>query len=102
MHIFTNGFFGGLSENLVRGLDNDEINFLDIVDKAKADAEKRQQLQEDNELSEFRERVASLQEQHIDKVYFTQINQKKKKTVLLDLHFSKKKFSSFFCKKKID
>lgn len=55
-------------ENLIRGLDDDEINFLDIVDKAKMDAEKRQQLQEDNELSEFRERVATLQEQSIDKV----------------------------------
>lgn len=53
---------------MIRGLDDDEINFLDIVDKAKMDAEKRQQLQEDNELSEFRERVATLQEQSIDKV----------------------------------
>lgn len=55
-------------ENLIRGLDDDEINFLDIVDKAKLEAEKRQQIQDKNELLEFRERVASLQEQTIDKV----------------------------------
>lgn len=66
---YLSNLFCVLSENLVRGLDNDEINFLDIVDKAKADAEKRQQLQEDNELSEFRQRVASLQEQSIDQVF---------------------------------
>lgn len=53
---------------MIRGLDDDEINFLDIVDQAKLDAEKRQQLQEDCELHEFRERVATLQEQSIDKV----------------------------------
>lgn len=49
-------------------MDDDEINFLDIVDKAKLDAEKQLQMQDDSELSEFRERVASLQEQTIDKV----------------------------------
>lgn len=56
------------AENLIRGLDDDEINFLDIVDRAKIDAERRQQIQEDNELSEFRQRVASLQEKSIEQV----------------------------------
>lgn len=56
-------------ENLIRGLDEDEVNFLDIVDKAKLDAEKQLQKADDSELSEFRERVASLQEQTIDKVF---------------------------------
>lgn len=55
-------------ENLIRGLDDDEVNFLDIVDKAKMDAEKRQQIEENNELLEFRQRVASLQEKSIDQV----------------------------------
>lgn len=55
-------------ENLIRGLDDDEIHFLDIVDKAKLDAEKRQQIQENNELTEFRQRVATLQEESIDQV----------------------------------
>lgn len=57
-----------LLENLIRGLDDDEVNFLDIVDKAKMDAEKRQQIEENNELLEFRQRVASLQERSIDQV----------------------------------
>lgn len=56
------------AENLIRGLDDDEINFLEIVDKAKIDAERRQQIQESNELSEFRQRVASLQEKSIEQV----------------------------------
>lgn len=55
-------------ENLIRGLDDDEVDFLDIVDKAKMDAEKKQQIEEDNELMEFRQRVATLQEQSIDQV----------------------------------
>lgn len=55
-------------ENLIRGLDDDEVDFLDIVDKAKMDAEKKQQVEEDNEIMEFRQRVATLQEQSIDQV----------------------------------
>lgn len=53
---------------MIRGLDDDEINFLDIVDKAKLEAEKQQLIQEKNELSEFRQRVANLQEQTIEQV----------------------------------
>lgn len=55
-------------ENLIRGLDDDEINFLDIVDKAKLDAEKQKQIQDQNEMLEFRQRVATLQEQSIEQV----------------------------------
>lgn len=53
---------------MIRGLDDDEITFLDIVDKAKLEAEKQQLIQEKNELSEFRQRVATLQEQTIEQV----------------------------------
>lgn len=55
-------------ENLIRGLDDDEVDFLDIIDKARSDAEKKQQMEENNELLEFRQRVASLQENAIDQV----------------------------------
>lgn len=58
-------------ENLIRGLDDDEVDFLDIVDKAKMDAEKKQQIEEDNELMEFRQRVATLQEKSMDQVRAT-------------------------------
>lgn len=82
-------------ENLIRGLDDDEINFLDIVDKAKLDAEKKLQKQDDSELSEFRERVASLQEQTIDKVSNFQLH-----SVLFCFH---PRFWAFFflCRKSI-
>lgn len=55
-------------ENLIRGLDDDEVDFLDIIDKARSDAERRQQLEENNELLEFRQRVATLQENAIEQV----------------------------------
>lgn len=64
LHIFA------YLENLIRGLDDDEVDFLDIIDKAKMDAEKKQQIEEDNELMEFRQRVATLQEKSIDQVRF--------------------------------
>lgn len=49
-------------------MDDDEINFLDIVDKAKLNAERQQLMQEQNDMNEFRQRVTTLQEQTIDKV----------------------------------
>lgn len=55
-------------ENLIRGLDDDEVDFLSIVDKAKMDAERRQQNEDNKEMREFRERVATLQENTIDQV----------------------------------
>lgn len=57
-------------ENLIRGLDDDEVDFLDVVDKAKSVAEQKQQQEENNELREFREKVASIQEQNLDNVRF--------------------------------
>ncbi|XP_055312009.1 PSME3-interacting protein [Sitodiplosis mosellana] len=67
-------------KNLIRGLDDDEINFLDIVDKAKLEAEKQQQIHEKNELSEFRQRVASLQDQFIEQKISTAAKSKSIKT----------------------
>ena len=48
-------------ENLFRGLDDDEVQFLELADKNKMPAEKKQMLQEEQELKEFRSRVATLQ-----------------------------------------
>lgn len=55
-------------ENLIRGLDDDEVDFLEIVDKAKMDAEKKQQIEDNSELMDYRKRVASLQEKSMDDV----------------------------------
>lgn len=55
-------------ENLIRGLDDDEVQFLELVDKNKMDMEKKQMLEEEQELKDFRSRVATLQEESVDKV----------------------------------
>lgn len=55
-------------ENLIRGLDDDEVQFLELVDQNKIDAEKKQLREERKELQEFRDRVATLQEETADKV----------------------------------
>lgn len=53
---------------MIRGLDDDEVDFLSIVDQAKMDAERRQQIEDNKEMRDFRERVATLQENTIDQV----------------------------------
>lgn len=57
-----------LTENLIRGLDDDEVDFLEVIDKAKIDAERKQQLEEKHEMQDFRRKVATLQEETLDKV----------------------------------
>lgn len=44
---------------MVRGLDDDEVDFLDLVDRNRMEAEKKQKLEELKELKEFRERSTS-------------------------------------------
>lgn len=51
---------------MIRGLDDDEVDFLEYVDKTKMNAEMRQQREENKEMEEFRSRVATLQEKSID------------------------------------
>lgn len=53
---------------MIRGLDDDEVDFLDVIDKAKSVAERKQQQEELNELQDFRQKVASMQEQSQDDV----------------------------------
>lgn len=47
-------------KNMIRGLDDDEVDFLDMVDKNRLEAEKRQKMEELKELKEFREKSATL------------------------------------------
>lgn len=49
-------------------MDDDEVQFLELVDQNKIDAEKKQIQDERKELQEFRDRVATLQEETADKV----------------------------------
>jgi hypothetical protein len=55
-------------KNLIKGLDSDEVEFLDMVDQKRLDAEREQVLQERKELNEYREKVASLQQKRLDEV----------------------------------
>lgn len=55
-------------ENLIRGLDDDEVQFLELVDAHKMNAERQQMHDEELELRDFRNRVEKLQEESVDKV----------------------------------
>jgi len=55
-------------ENLVKGLDDDEADFLDYVDKVKMDEERKKRLEEARELTEFRSKVAELRDQSLDEM----------------------------------
>lgn len=48
-------------ENMIRGLDDDEIDFLELVDKTKMAQEKRQIIEETRQIEEFRTKVNTLQ-----------------------------------------
>lgn len=47
------------------------MDFLEVIDKAKIDAERKQQLEEKHEMQDFRQQVANLQEKNLDKVSST-------------------------------
>ncbi|KAF5304790.1 hypothetical protein FQR65_LT07807 [Abscondita terminalis] len=53
-------------KNMIKGLDDDEIEFLDLVDRTKLAADRRKNLEEERELSDYRNRVAHLQEKSLD------------------------------------
>lgn len=53
---------------MIKGLDDDEVEFLDLVDKNRMQAERQAHLEEQKELNEFRAKVATLQEKRLDEV----------------------------------
>ncbi|XP_026805828.1 PSME3-interacting protein [Rhopalosiphum maidis] len=48
-------------KNMIRGLDDDEVGFLELVDKTKMDEERRQLIEEARQIEEFRSKVSTLQ-----------------------------------------
>lgn len=48
-------------ENMIRGLDDDEVDFLELVDKTKMAEERRQIIEEARQIEEFRSKVSTLQ-----------------------------------------
>ncbi|XP_037948146.1 PSME3-interacting protein [Teleopsis dalmanni] len=66
-------------KNLIRGLDDDEVQFLELVDQTKMKAEIKQYKEDERELKDFRNRVASLQQESLDKKIQNEIKTSKAK-----------------------
>lgn len=66
---------------MIRGLDDDEVDFLAYVNETKANAEKQQEIEEKKELQEFREKVATLQEKSFENKLQSEISIPKAKDV---------------------
>lgn len=64
-------------KNMIKTLDDDEVEFLDLVDQNKMNAERKAQLEEAKEMSDFRQKVASLQEKRMDEQIQQQISKPK-------------------------
>lgn len=54
------------AENMIKGLDDDEVEFLDLVDRTKIEADRKKEIEEEAELNDYRNRVAILQEKSIE------------------------------------
>lgn len=52
--------------NMIKGLDDDEVEFLDLVDRTKMEEERKKNLEEEKEMRDFKAAVASLQEQKLN------------------------------------
>ncbi|BES96353.1 NEFA-interacting nuclear protein NIP30 [Nesidiocoris tenuis] len=67
-------------KNMIKGLDDDEVDFLDLVDRSKMEEERKKAVEEQREIADFRNRVASLQEQGIQQRIQQEIRQQPAKT----------------------
>lgn len=65
------------AENMIKGLDDDEIEFLDLVDRTKLAADRKKNLEEEQELNDYRNRVATLQEKAMENKIQNEINKNK-------------------------
>lgn len=54
-------------KNLIRGLNDEEVSFLEMVDQTKEDAEKIRRLEEKKALDEFKSAMQNLSEQEQEK-----------------------------------
>lgn len=58
---------------MIKGLDDDEVEFLDLVDRTKMEEEKRKWEEEKKEMQDFRAAVASLNEQSLQERIKTEV-----------------------------
>ncbi|XP_021919219.1 protein FAM192A isoform X2 [Zootermopsis nevadensis] len=61
-------------KNMIKGLDDDEVEFLDLVDRSKLEEERRKSAEEAREIKDFRDAVAILQEQSLEQRIHTEIH----------------------------
>ncbi|CAG2068922.1 unnamed protein product, partial [Timema podura] len=61
---------------MIKGLDDEEVEFLDLVDRSKLEEERRTSAEDAREIKDFRNAVASLQERHIEELINTEIRTK--------------------------
>ncbi|XP_018571248.1 protein FAM192A [Anoplophora glabripennis] len=67
-------------KNMIKGLDDDEIEFLDMVDRTKLEADRKKEMEEERELNDYRNRVAILHEKSIEERLQAEIVVNKPKT----------------------
>lgn len=60
-------------KNMIKGLDDDEVEFLDLVDRTKLEEERRKCAEEAREIKDFRDAVATLQERSLEQRIHTEI-----------------------------
>jgi len=53
-------------KNMIKGLDDDEIEFLDLVDRSKLEEERKKSIEEAREMADFRNKVATLHEKSME------------------------------------
>lgn len=51
---------------MIKGLDDDEVEFLDLVDRTKMEEERKKNLEEEKEMRDFKAAVALVQEQKLN------------------------------------
>ncbi|XP_056639342.1 PSME3-interacting protein isoform X1 [Diorhabda sublineata] len=60
-------------KNMIKGLDDDEIEFLDLVDRTKSEVNRKKEVEEEQELLDYRNRVSTLQEKYMNDMYHSNI-----------------------------
>ncbi|XP_063710104.1 PSME3-interacting protein [Culicoides brevitarsis] len=66
-------------KNMIRGLDDDEVQFLDLVDKNRLEAEKQQKLEEAKLLEEFRQQSTASSQVDLKEKLSAELNAAKNK-----------------------
>lgn len=51
---------------MIKGLDDDEVEFLDLVDRTKLEEERKKNIEEAKEMRDFKAAVANMQEKSLD------------------------------------